>query len=172
MKTTLKTIAAILLIPFLLASPAYAETPESEPEIRGFQDTNGTIIIASEMDMGDPELAEMVISSMDTETLEDSFDILIVQEDAMTGDSLLGLGADDATMYGFVGMETAEPGLLIIASSGPNVYIMLTMGDLDDVEPFAQFSMDVLLDGLEDADEPDGYTEVELEDEEVLPADL
>lgn len=171
MKTTLKTIAATLLIPFLLATPAHAGTPEADPEIRGFQDPGGAIIIATEMDMGDPELAEVAISSMDTETLEDTFDILIVQEDAVTGDSLLGLGADAATMYGFVDMETTDPGLLIIASSGPNVYIMLTVGNIDDVEPFAQFSMDVLHDGLEDADEPDGYTEVEL-DEDVVPGSL
>jgi hypothetical protein len=171
---TIKKIVALVAMLFaLIATPAFAQTDDPDMQTRGFAAPDGTIIVAVDTVFDSDDEAELTLIAIDADLIEDDLGMMVVSEQELTDGSLRGLGADRAMTYGVVDEDAMQPGLLVTAVKDDHLYVFIIIGTIDNVDPFAFFTSDVLENGLDDADEPDGFTEVELDDEDApLPSSL
>lgn len=176
---TRKTLTLIItLITALIVTPAAAQglpTPsgggDGEPILRGYaHERSGVMLIAMQVPGESDAEARLYYSALsDPAAIEDALNLTILDHEALTGDTLKGVGSDMATLYMVLSADNGA-GLMLVAQDGEDVFLFLMLGNGLDGEQFAEIVHEVIAaDGIEDMDDivtdRPGWVAVPLDDE-------
>lgn len=164
---------AVGLMVLWLALASAGASAQLVPEERDGQLMRGWIkndqsqfIIVMEVDAG--RSADMYFEyANDTTLIEDELDVMVVKEQDASRSQLRTLGADQMTLRSAV-TEDGNIALIVVAQADEYVYLMVIAtarpdADLDGAL-FAEVSVDVIQNGLKNADDPKGYREEPMAD--------
>lgn len=170
-KNVKKLMSVVMAMVFLLGLAVPAVAQDDDQVMRGFiKDDASQFMIAMEMQADGSSEAKLMYSFLnDTEMIEDELDVMVVESTPADRSQLRTLGADEMMLYAVVTDGDFTPGLIVVARNGDSVFMMALIGTTSgtnlDGSLFAEVSIDVIKNGVEDMEEPDGYIEQDMDDD-------
>lgn len=154
-------ITIILSAVFALSVTTAGAT--SDMQTVGFVNAStGTIIVMGMMPTESASDAKFMVHMTDDTLIEESFGVVVVEAIELDRVQLRGLNASAGSMYATVDTDFM-PGLIIVAASKSDVFILAMMGNDLDGELFAEVTRDAIANRL-DIDAPRGYIDVPMDD--------
>ena len=160
----MKRLITLIALVAVALTPVGAFASPGDPEAVAYVTPDGAnVLLLMRVETEDRATARFMVSMLDDATLEDTLSLIVIESDELDRDARRGIGADRATLFAVYEPDMG-PGLVLVASDGPDVFVLAAFGDDLDGAAFAELTVDAIANDL-DIDTPRGYIAVPLDDE-------